>query len=86
MSKGFFRASVIGLVTVLALTACGQSGDKQDQPLQGTTEPTGDNGRPGQDSRKNWLEKRKGIYAPFTLTADLSSLGDRQKIAALLPG
>ncbi|MCZ6880802.1 MAG: Zn-dependent hydrolase [Gammaproteobacteria bacterium] len=79
MSKGFFRASVIGLVAILALTACGQSGDKQDPPLQGTTEPTGDNARPGQDSRKNWLEKRKGIYAPFTLTADLSSLGDRQK-------
>ena len=79
MSEEFSPTRVIGLVAMLALTACGQSGDKQDQPLQGATEPTGSTAQLSQDSRKNWLEKRKGIYAPFTLTADLSSLSDRQK-------
>ena len=79
MSNGFFPIRISGLLALLALTACGQPGDKQDEPLQGSAEPAGSNGQVYQDSRKTWLEERKGIYAPFELTADLSSLSDRQK-------
>ncbi len=79
MSKAFFPTRVFGVVAMLALTACGQPGDKQDELQQGSAEAAGSNAQLTQDSRKNWLEKRKEIYAPFELTADLSSLSDRQK-------
>ena len=79
MSNGFLPTRFFGLLAILALTACGQSGDHQDEPLQDSAETVGSVGQLTQDSRKNWLEKRKGIYAPFELTADLSSLSDRQK-------
>ena len=79
MSKELFPGRVFTLIAMLALSACGQPGDQQDQTLQGSAEATGSNARLDLDNRKNWLEKRKGIYAPFTLTADLSSLSDRQK-------
>ncbi len=76
MSNGFFPIRVFGLLAMLALTACGQPGDKQDESLPGSA---GSDGQDYQDSRKNYLEERKGIYAPFKLTADLSSLSDQQK-------
>ncbi len=79
MSKELFPGRVFTLIAMLALSACGQPGDQQDQALQGSAEATASDARLDQDSRKNRLEKRKGIYAPFTLTADLSSLSDRQK-------
>ena len=77
MNSSFFPARVFGLIAMLALTACGQSSDNQDQESHEAA--AGSSDQAARDSRHDWLEKRKGIYAPFELTADLSSLSDRQK-------
>ncbi|MCZ6561131.1 MAG: Zn-dependent hydrolase [Gammaproteobacteria bacterium] len=77
MNSRSIPARVFGLVTMLVLTACGQSTDNPNQSSQKAA--AGSREQTAQDSRHDWLEKRKGIYAPFELTADLSSLSDRQK-------
>jgi hypothetical protein len=77
MNSSFFPARVFGLIAMLGITACGQSGDSQDHASHEAA--AGSSEQAVQDSRHDWLEKRKGIYAPFELTADLSSLSDRQK-------
>ncbi len=72
----FFRG-IIGLAALL-LVACGGS---QDQQASGTSVPDGE--KPSEPaagiSQNSIAASRIGIYAPFALTADMSSLSDNQR-------